>query len=557
MEDNNLNNDQMDNTVTDTAVNNDTQESAGTADTFGSTDVSASADTSTQGDAAFDVPQKKKKKSPLPLVAAGIAAACVGVTAAVSHFGSPKANIKAEITKNYEDYRARETVRSVIFDDDMEKLLAGGDYTVEGSVKIDENTMDERLNGMGLSISSVTAASEKKASADIGLNYNGADLVRIMIASDDKTTRLHIPKLFSASFSVDNENVMMQLSKSAVFAQAAKEYLNESGDFSIAPFAMTDFNGALYALKGKVGEFGKAALDEADAALTYEKGEKGTAPDGSEAYNYTVTLPAQNAKQCLTGFIGNIKNSEEYKKAVSTGVEYVYSTKPDVAKQYGDKDAVAKTIDDGLDELVKSIDETETEDIKINVMAYKDGINFGVNQPIGGVNVKIDGNYDRSTRILKVDAEFEKDGEKLACKYNDSISTNEGVINEKRSFTVESNGESTIFTTNADYNKADSTLKGSVEVTNGSDVVKAAFDGTAAKTDGKLEIKANSVEVGDKSANVKMEGDYTLRTRTEEPREINSAKEIKLSELGLMEAVGLYNEAKENLGSIAGILGMN
>ena len=83
MEDNNLNNDQMDNTVTDTAVNNDTQESAGTADTFGSTDVSASADTSTQGDAAFDVPQKKKKKSPLPLVAAGIAAACVGVTAAV------------------------------------------------------------------------------------------------------------------------------------------------------------------------------------------------------------------------------------------------------------------------------------------------------------------------------------------------------------------------------------------------------------------------------------------------------------------------------------------
>ena len=507
-------------------------------------------------DTAFEIPEKKKK-SALPLVAAGVAAACVGITAAVTRVASPETNVKNEISRCVEDYSSLETIKSLIFDKELEDVLVSGDYTTEGNIKLTENTSSDKANGLGIGFSNVVASSKKKISSDINVNYNGADIVRIMLTMDENTTRVHIPKLFSESFSVENQNVLTQLSKSQVFSKYAKEALEETGDFSIMPFAGIETSSAAYALKDKVKEYGKAALQEADSNLTYEKGNKTTAPDGTQADIYIVTLPAPAAKQALGGFLTNVRNSEEYANTLNSAADYAFSSKPDAAAKYGDKESLIQECNSEFDKLIQSVNDAETEDIKINVIPLKDGIVFGVDQPVAGVNVKIDGEYNCEANVLKINSEFAKDGKEFKFDYDDSINTVEGIVTENRAFSVGSDGSVSVFTINSDYDKNDSSLKSNIEMNTGEQAVKLDFEGTAQKSDKKLEVKADKLSMDNGEVSFVFDGDYTFRERTEDPREINSPTEYKVSEIGIMQALGLYNEAKDNLGSIAGMLGLD
>ncbi len=507
-------------------------------------------------DTAFEIPEKKKK-SALPLVAAGLAAACVGITAAVTRVASPETNVKNEISRCVEDYSSRETIKSLIFDEGLEDVLVSGDYTTEGNIQLSENSASEKANGLGVSFSNVVASSEKKISSDINLRYNGADLVRVMMTMDENTTRVHVPKLFNESFSVENQNVLTQLSKSPVFSKYAQEAMKETGDFSIMPFAGIDTSSAAYALKDKVKEYGIAALKEADSNLTYEKGNKTTAPDGTQADIYIVTLPASAAKQALGGFLTNVRNSEEYTNTLNSAADYAFSSKPDTAAQYGDKESLIQEFNSEFDKLIQSVNDAETEDIKINVIPLKDGIVFGVDQPVAGVNVKIDGEYNCEANVLKINSAFVKDEKEFKFDYDDSINTVEGVVSENRAFSVSGDGTVSVFTINSDYDKNDSSLRTNAEISNGEQAVKFNFEGTAQRSDKKLEVKADKLSVDSGEVSFVFDGNYTFRERTEEPREINSSAEYKVSEIGIMQALGLYNEAKENLGSIADMLGLD
>lgn len=504
---------------------------------------------------AFDIPEKKKKKSAAPWIAAGLVVVCTGVGVAAVKTMSPEANVKAEVTKNYTDFVSRESIYSQIKNESLEEIIADGEYTAEGSIKLGENTGEEKLKGLGLGFSNVMSYEQKKTSLDMMADYNGVDLVRIMISCDEKNTRLHIPALFSESFIVENENVLGQLAKSQALGSYAQSVLDENGDMSIEPFAMAEANKAMYALKKIAADRWSSALKEAGSALTYENGEKVTLPDGKEGKSYIITWPADKAKATVKNFLSDIKTSAEYGTALTAQINYMFATKPDdMSKKYGSKEEAMAKFSDEFDDMIKKVEEAKTDDIKIIAVPTQNGMTFNIDQSINDTPVKIDVEYDRETNVLKLDTEVENDGKKTVINYNDSINTTDGVISENRSLTAESEGDKIVFTNTAQFNKADGIVDGSAEIEIDNDTVKADYKGTVVKGDDKTQISDASVTISNGVDSFELNGEWTVKKRDEDPREINSSSEIKLSELDIMQAMKLYNEAKDNLSAIQNIL---
>ena len=515
-------------------------------------DSNASAENSFDS-SAFAVPEKKKKKSAAPLIAGGLVIACVGLAAAgVKAF--KKTDIKSIVRDNYTDFISRESIYSQITDDSIAQVAASGEYTISGAVKVDECSFEEKLKGAELSFSNIMNAEQKKGSLDMMAKYNGVDLVRIMVSCDENKTRLHVPALFSESFVVENDNVLTQLSKSDVLGEYADEMMKKSGDFSIKPFVLVQASKAAYDLKGKVKELGKDALSAAGETLVYEKGEKMIAPNEKEVTSYTVTWPADSVKKTFTDFINNIKGSEEYKNMVSAQIEYMYASKPELEAQMGTKEEAEAEVTKALDEAVESIGNADIQDIKVVCLPVDNGIYFRMDQPIDGVNVKIDGQYDRNTKEFKIDLTMDKDGDKFEFNYNDSIVASDGIITENHNLNAQSDGDAFSLVSAATFDKSSNVLDGNVTFKGNDNEIKGTFNGNVAKSDGQLDITDGKIVITDAGDSIGLSGNYSIKKRDEEPREINSSSEIELSSLNVMQAMQLYNEANDNVGKIAEIL---
>ena len=509
-----------------------------------------------QDNTAFEIPEKKKKKSAAPFLAAGIVAVCTGVGVAAVKGLSPKASVKAEVTKNYTDFISRETIYSQIKDENIAEILANGEYTVEGGIKLDENSGSDKLSGLGLQYSNVVSVEQKKASLDMMADYNGVDLVRIMISCDENSTRAHIPALFSESFYIENKNILEQLSKSQVLGQYASNAMDEIGEVSIEPFALAEANKASYALNKKVKELWKDALKEAGDALVYEKGEKMTAPNGKETDSYIITWPVDSAKSTALKFLNGIKDSEEYKQAINAQAEFLYASEPDMEQQAGSKEDFEKQASEEFEDMIKKVESANFEDIKITALPTENGMIFKIAQAVNDTNVKMDLEYNRDSKSLKVNAVVESGEKKTVLTYDDSITVSDGIISENHNFTSEEEDEKFVLASTAQFNKADGTVDGSVTASDGEDnKVKADYKGNIVKSDGKFQADNVTLSLSNGEDSVKLSGNLTVKKREEDPREINSSSEIKLSELGVVQAMKLYNEAKDNLKSIADIIG--
>ncbi len=503
---------------------------------------------------SFDISPRKNKKSILPFIAAGLAVVGVGASVAVAKTISAKSDPKKIAETNYNDFIDRETIYSQIAEEKLMETIASGEYTAEGNIKIDDNTMQSKLNGAELTFSNVVHKDENKASLDMMAKYNGVDLVRIMVNCDDKATRLHVPALFSESFYIENDNVINQLSQSPLLASYAKDILDESGDFSIKPFVLADAFKASYDLRVKIKQLKKDSLSAAGDSLIYEKGEKMLAPNEKEVRSFTVTLPADSVKTNLLGFVNGIKDSEEYKNAISAQLEFFYATKPDIVDQIGTKDEAIAELTKPLDDAAAELESAEYTDIKLTCLPVDDGIYFRLDQPISGTNVKIDGEYNRTAKALKADITLEKDGKTLVINYNDSINTVDGIINESHSFTATQDNEDFKLTSNATFDKSNGALDGSASIGSGSDTINGNLKANVEKSEEKLSLSDAVLSFSADSDKIDFSGSYTVKKRDEDVREINSASEIKLSELDSAQAMKLYTEAQNNLGSIMDVI---
>lgn len=236
-----------------------------------------------------DVPEKEKKKGKMVGIAVGAAAViAVAVLVAVKLTAKdPKEVVIEAFERVYSDeiiYPSEELFGTREFAESS----VGADSQFSMDIKMDSST-DEMLNayvGSGFRLEGKSDITNSKSSMNMGIIYNGMDLVNLNAYYGDDIMMLSVPELSDYVFTADlGEGLAERIKNSPVMGPALAEanvdvdglaaYFTEVIDESQKQQAEGKTPFDLEALLNRYKE-GCQAQDNFKAALTVEKAEKGT-----------------------------------------------------------------------------------------------------------------------------------------------------------------------------------------------------------------------------------------------------------------------------------------
>lgn len=351
-----------------------------------------------------DVPEKEKKKGKMVGIAVGAAAViAVAVLAAVKLTAKdPKEVVIEAFERVYSDeiiYPSEELFGTREFAESS----VGADSQFSMDIKMDSST-DEMLNayvGSGFRLEGKSDITNSKSSMNMGIIYNGMDLVNLNAYYGDDIMMLSVPELSDYVFTADlGEGLAERIKNSPVMGPALAEanvdvdglaaYFTEVIDESQKQQAEGKTPFDLEALLNRYKE-GCQAQDNFKAALTVEKAEKGTyVVNGKETScrGYHVVVSKDSMIEFLRTssdfFLQDETLKEDFLRQLEMTVRiselmggtYVEGTEPMSAQEMQQQsyDEMKKAVDEGiavLEQALTDIDMTVFVDKKGNLAAIQ------------------------------------------------------------------------------------------------------------------------------------------------------------------------------------------
>ena len=351
-----------------------------------------------------DVPEKEKKKGKMVGIAVGAAAVvAVAVLAAVKLTAKdPKEVVIEAFERVYSDeiiYPSEELFGTREFAESS----VGADSQFSMDIKMDSST-DEMLNayvGSGFRLEGKSDITNSKSSMNMGIIYNGMDLVNLNAYYGDDIMMLSVPELSDYVFTADlGEGLAERIKNSPVMGPVLAEanvdvdglaaYFTEVIDESQKQQAEGKTPFDLETLLNRYKE-GCQAQDNLKAALTVEKAEKGTyVVNGKETScrGYHVVVSKDSMIEFLrtsSDFFlqdetlkGDFLHQLEMTVRISElmGGTYVEGTEPMSAQEMQQQsyDEMKKAVDEGiavLEQALTDIDMTVFVDKKGNLAAIQ------------------------------------------------------------------------------------------------------------------------------------------------------------------------------------------
>lgn len=494
----------------------------------------------------FDIPTKKGGKSKFPIIAAVIAIIAIiggSVFAATKLFAKPEDKLKKAVSESYEDFKARETLLgSITLDDDVVTQILTDGASGSGELKVKSFPEVSEIEGLGIKFDGDLSYKSKNAAVNYILNYNNMDLVTVQAYLDDKNISLYIPELFSESFTLENKNIVEQLSNIPYIGDEFR-YMD---DFSLNPFMGENLGQVVLNCRDKVLESGHAADKKILDALKYEKNGKRTDASGKSYDSYKVTLPWADAKEIFADLLQDVGKSDEVKAYIKEVVNMMLQM-DDSMSYYLSADDIISELDSGIDTAVDYIRQSDIKDIVIIVTPYSDGVMFELHYDIEDGFVEINGNYNKKDDALTMDIELNNGYESINMNYNDSIKTENGVINENENFSLEVDGDKLTFDNTSTYDKSSKAFNGTLNASVEGESIDIKYEGTA-DSDGKkmnftldnLGFYYGSEELCSLSGSVS----YGLIEGT--PAPISASKDIKVKDIDYDVLMDLYSEAESS-----------
>ena len=349
-----------------------------------------------------DIPEKKKGK--MVGIAVGAAAViAVAVLAAVKLTAKdPKEVVIEAFERVYSDeiiYPSEELFGTREFAESS----VGADSQFSMDIKMDSST-DEMLNayvGSGFRLEGKSDITNSKSSMNMGIIYNGMDLVNLNAYYGDDIMMLSVPELSDYVFTADlGEGLSERIKNSPVMGPALAEanvdvdglaaYFTEVIDESQKQQAEGKTPFDLEALLNRYKE-GCQAQDNFKAALTVEKAEKGTyVVNGKETScrGYHVVVSKDSMIEFLRTssdfFLQDETLKEDFLRQLEMTVRiselmggtYVEGTEPMSAQEMQQQsyDEMKKAVDEGiavLEQALTDIDMTVFVDKKGNLAAIQ------------------------------------------------------------------------------------------------------------------------------------------------------------------------------------------
>lgn len=349
-----------------------------------------------------DIPEKKKGKM-VGIAVGAVAVIAVAVLAAVKLTAKdPKEVVIEAFERVYSDeiiYPSEELFGTREFAESS----VGADSQFSMDIKMDSST-DEMLNayvGSGFRLEGKSDITNSKSSMNMGIIYNGMDLVNLNAYYGDDIMMLSVPELSDYVFTADlGEGLSERIKNSPVMGPALAEanvdvdglaaYFTEVIDESQKQQAEGKTPFDLEALLNRYKE-GCQAQDNFKAALTVEKAEKGTyVVNGKETScrGYHVVVSKDSMIEFLRTssdfFLQDETLKEDFLRQLEMTVRiselmggtYVEGTEPMSAQEMQQQsyDEMKKAVDEGiavLEQALTDIDMTVFVDKKGNLAAIQ------------------------------------------------------------------------------------------------------------------------------------------------------------------------------------------
>lgn len=503
-----------------------------------------------QTDEAFVIRKKKRGPDPLPIVFAVLLCVCVVLTAILLRQISPERTVKREALKNYETFMQENRIMSELFDKETLDKIIAGEYSAEADVRIVNNNLYDKANGVSFCSTVDMAAGQREISGTLSGGLGGVNIMDMQFYGDKDNTEFYVPQIFKESFTLENKNVISQLEQVPVLGSKVKGL----PDFDLDLFLVSDAANA--ANKLKKASWALWLLQKAGLvpSLEYSRAGRSTANDGKTYTAYTVTVPAKDAVDTVAGFFGGLADMAEYKEAVDKDTDLAYVIMPDAERSYGEKDAVKKQLSNIPAQLEKSLRELDMENVDISVVPVEGGIRFGLDQKFGDYAVKLNGDYDRTGNTLNISLGVNGGNIAAAFKYYDKCSKSGSVINETRIFDGTLNEMKISGSAEASYDTADKTLNAEFAAADGETSYSVKFDGKAERSGNTVKFTADSLTYTDGGVETEAAGSFTIGERTSGPEKINSSENIKIKDIGYIKALELYAEASDKLKALRSML---
>lgn len=416
--------------------------------------------------------------------------------------------VKRAYVKTIREISQNNGALSEIFDDKIIDLIKDKSSAQTITLDINENTLNEKLNGVGISATLNKDSKKLLGKLEASVNYQTTPLIQAEAFTDNKNLLISVPELYSKVFSMESNNIMEQY---ALSPMGQEVQYNDAGDFSINVFTKDNQEQGLNILGDLKNQFGKiynTQFEKLADKMTYEKlSEKQEIEINGETVmckGYKANAQGEDVKAFVMELLKQVRTNKKIRSLVEEYAQLQYESVPVYQLMMDDPSYIVESYYSSLDEAMEKLNTAQFTDTGANVYVHKgiivklgaraiytNGEERFVIQLIGGLtggkNPGEDFNFSINLQDDNIMLKFDAVG---------STDVIDNVVTSTATYTLGNGSEDLVLNSSLTYNKKDNTLQaeGKLTTPQGSYVLLQG-KGSVDKTKKTLTLNADEIKL--------------------------------------------------------------
>ena len=437
-------------------------------------------------------------------------------------FSGSKGKVRRAYAKTISSYQKRSDIAGTIFGKDVAKWMKKGDISQSFSLAVTDNTAGAA--GIGISGSIDKNKSTKTAAAQLGITYNDLTPAQLKMYTDNKKIMFSSPGIYDDWLSMDCENIVSQLSGSALGADLE---ISSDHEFSLKMFKDEENQGEIVlSLTDEMSQVFTKEMDSLSKKAKYSriKEKKSVMIDGQEKKlrGYRLEIKGDDFKNALVNVLSKVRTNKKIKSLLGEYAKVQYESVALYSMLFKDPNALVDEYYKEMDRVLEQINKSTFIDTGADVYIYRGvlaDVDFNTVYNIDEDQMKINfvggmnggkRPYEDVSLVLTLD-----DGQqKLTASYIENTDNFDKTFVNKRNFVLGNGDNDLSVDTSLTYDKSTGVLNGSADLkTPSGGFIDLNGSGQLSKENGITKLNAQEIKLDYNDAlTLVMEGSYEIKS---------------------------------------------
>lgn len=446
-------------------------------------------------------------------------------------FSGSKGKVRRAYARTISSYQKRSDIAETIFGRDAAKLMKKGDLSQSFSLAVTDNTAG--ASGIRLSGSMDKNTSSKTAAAQLSVGYKDMTAAQLKMYTDNKKIMFSSPGIYDDWLSMDCENIISQLSGSALGADLE---LSSDNEFSLKMFKDEESQGEIVlSLTEEMSQVFAKEINSLSKKAEYTKiKEKKTVMiDGQEKKlrGYKLDINGNDFKNALVNVLSKVRTNKKIKSLLSEYAKVQYDSVTLYKMLFKDPDELLEEYYKQMDTALEEINASSFIDTNAVVYIYKGVIadaqfNTVYNIDSDQVKVTLTGGMNGGKRPyedVSLVLTLEDGKQTLTASYIENTDNFDNTFVNKRAFTLGNGDNDLNINTSLTFDKSTGVLNGSADLkTPSGGFINISGSGNLTKESGLTKLTSQEIKLDYNNAlTLVMEGSYEIKAfkkRVDEPQ---------------------------------------